>query len=265
MKKPVEKIHAEYPLPPSRGEAEEVLDDISEDLRPLEDMAMAFKPLYVMRGRLKAALFPPENVFVSPPDPFRFSQGAPLLTTDHLVDLADSWEQAAGPLIRAMEAGFTSIRGDLQRFDEALQDDRLHRRAWVDALFQGWEEILDGAASSLGIESRTFKFVLGQLLKPCLEKRVRAFKPLVENLRWTMGYCPLCGTLPELGLIRGAITGNGCCCALYAAINGPFPGRPARTAAARRRRRRSFASSRDGSTSGRSFVTVAKGTSSVST
>jgi FdhE protein len=34
-----------------------------------------------------------------------------------------------------------------------------------------------------------------------MEKCVRAFKPLVENLRWTKGYCPLCGALPELGLI----------------------------------------------------------------
>jgi FdhE protein len=224
MKKPEEKIDAEYPSPPSGGKAGEAIDDISEDFRPLEDMSVAFKPLYVERDRLKAALSPPRNVFVSPPDPFRFNQGVPLLTIDHLVDLTDSWEQAAGPLIRAMAAGFTSIKGDLQKLDEALKDDRLHRRDWVDALLQGREVLLESAASSLGIESRTFKFVLGQLLKPCMEKRVKAFKPLVQNLRWTMGYCPLCGALPELGLVKSDHDGERLLLCALCGHQWPFPG-----------------------------------------
>ncbi len=46
-------------------------------------------------------------------------------------------------------------------------------------------------------------FVLTQVAGPVVEKRAEALRPLINELNWDRGYCPICGSFPELSLLWG--------------------------------------------------------------
>jgi FdhE protein len=58
-------------------------------------------------------------------------------------------------------------------------------------------------AGQLGFSPIVLKFILGQIVKPFVEKRTEALRPLIEELDWERGYCPICGAYPELSFLQG--------------------------------------------------------------
>ncbi len=40
-------------------------------------------------------------------------------------------------------------------------------------------------------------------MKPLVEKKAEALRALIAGLRWHKGYCPICGSMPELSFIKG--------------------------------------------------------------
>jgi FdhE protein len=41
------------------------------------------------------------------------------------------------------------------------------------------------------------------MLKPFVEKRTESLRPLIANLPWHQGYCPICGVFPEISFLQG--------------------------------------------------------------
>jgi FdhE protein len=71
----------------------------------------------------------------------------------------------------------------------------------METMLKGRGEIMDRIALALGTEPLTLKFILGQLLKPFIERLAESYKPLIQNLDWHRGYCPICGSFPELSYL----------------------------------------------------------------
>ncbi len=57
-------------------------------------------------------------------------------------------------------------------------------------------------AAQIGLEVELLAFVLTQIGKPVVEKRAEALQPSIKGLSWNKGYCPICGSFPELSLIK---------------------------------------------------------------
>jgi FdhE protein len=181
------------------------LDAIGEELRPLENVLAAFKELFIEKARLKAELPPFAAEPIQPPDPIRFEQGVPLASESFLVDFPkELWEIAARRLIPAMEIGFPKLGEALSTVKRAILDGRLdpqaYMKAHVQAGAQGEEPTM--AASSFDIAPRAIQFILGQIMKPLVEKKAEALMPLIAGLRWHKGYCPVCGSMPELAFLK---------------------------------------------------------------
>jgi FdhE protein len=59
-------------------------------------------------------------------------------------------------------------------------------------------------ALCLQIEPLTLNIILGQVVKPFIEKLAESFSTSLQGLVWRKGYCPFCGSFPELSVLKGA-------------------------------------------------------------
>jgi len=180
------------------------LDALRQELHPLENVLQAFKEIFIEKARLKAELPHLADLSVEPPDPARFEQGVPLTTAGNLMEFAeDHWKMAADRLIPAMEHGFPKLKEELGAIRQALADGRLNPQRTLQAMANGLNGEAETAASKLGVSLQSIQFVLGQIMKPLVEKKAEALKSLIKDLKWHKGYCPLCGSMPELAFLKG--------------------------------------------------------------
>jgi FdhE protein len=181
------------------------LDQLIDELYPLVNVVEAFRELLLERARFKEQL-PDSPVVSSPePDPGRFEQGLPLTSIEALVEAMDDglWTNAAGRLLPVMEGSFPKIRKDLGIIRNGFVHGRFNPGDVLKASLEGYEGETAEVASGLEANPRILVFTLGQIAKPVIEKHSENLGPLVKGLFWKKGYCPICGTMPELAFLQG--------------------------------------------------------------
>jgi formate dehydrogenase maturation protein FdhE len=70
-------------------------------------------------------------------------------------------------------------------------------------LLNAQEKKINEIALSRQTQPLILRFILDQLMKPFSEKSLESMKSLIQNLAWHKGYCPLCGSFPELSFLKG--------------------------------------------------------------
>ena len=182
---------------------EKAIHKIGKEIPALKSVMDAFKEIFIGRALFKAELSNLPDIHISPPDPFLFSQGLPLLTEKLLGSIVDPWETSIEFMIPHIEKGFPKIKPELRRLKAALAEGRLDLKGCMKTLLTGQGVTIDGIAQTLQIQPLVLKFILEQLMKPFIEKTMEGLKPVIQDLPWHKGYCPLCGSLPELSFLRG--------------------------------------------------------------
>ena len=185
------------------GEIEKAIRKIEKEIPSLKSVLDAFKEIFIGRTLFKATFSDLPNIPISSPDSFQFSQGVPLLSGEMLSRLIDSWEGSVGFMIPYIEKGFPKIKPELTRLEAATEEGHLNLKDCMKALLEGQEKKIDETALNLETQPLILKFILDQLMKPFLEKRIEGAQSLIQNLTWLKGYCPLCGSFPELSFLRG--------------------------------------------------------------
>ncbi len=182
----------------------EALDTLRKDLDPLENVIEAFRHVFSEKARLKADLPFPETGHAAAFDQDRFQRGVSLLRGAELIDFpAPLWMTAMERIIPALERGFPKLREAITAVQHAVEAGRLDGQKFLRALMEGHSEEAEGLIGSIGADLRTVGFVMGQVAKPLVEKRAQALEPLIRDLSWNKGYCPLCGSMPEMSFLQG--------------------------------------------------------------
>jgi FdhE protein len=185
------------------GKIEKAIHKIEKEIPSLKSVLDAFKEIFIGRTLFKENLSDLPNIPISPPDSFQFSQGVPLLTEEILSRFIDSWEGSVDFMIPYIKKGFPKIKPELTRLKSAIEKGHLNLKDCMKALLQGQEKKIDEIASYLETQPLILKFILDQLVKPFIEKRIERTQPLIQTLPWHKGYCPLCGSFPELSFLKG--------------------------------------------------------------
>jgi FdhE protein len=167
---------------------QKAFDHLRNQVPQLANVLDAFETLFIERAILKAEL-PSEEPRDFSIDPVQLSQGVPIFSRDDFALSSDWLIKSAQRLIPAMEKGFPGIREPLKTIKAAIH---VHT-----------DEGIEDLANKLSVDASTLRFVLFQLVKPFAEKRAESLPPLPEEAKWLKGYCPVCGSWPELGFIEG--------------------------------------------------------------
>lgn len=195
-------------MPPRANEATRIaegLDLLAEDMRPLGNVVQAFRRLLVERARFKADLQDFDAMPMWMPDSSRFESGVPLSTVEDLLNCIDDslWVEGAKRLMPIITHSFPKISVDCRIIRDGLFHGILDPRVVLKASLMGSD--VQGAATEpwYGASPQALSFTLGQIAKPLIEKISCNLGPLVNGLSWIKGYCPICGTMPELAFLQG--------------------------------------------------------------
>lgn len=184
------------------GRIEKAVKKLKGQMPPMERVLSAYGEVLVEKACLREEL---PLLTASPPlpapDPFRFSQGVPLLTEDTIIRFTDPLENVCDRMLPVLEKAFPKISPVIQKLRGALQDGKLDLKCCTETMLSGGDEKMGEIAFRLGAEPLTLKFIFGQLMKPFIEKLAESYKPLIQNLNWQRGYCPICGSFPELSYL----------------------------------------------------------------
>lgn len=182
---------------------EQAIERIEREKPSLEPIAEAMKEVLVSRATLKARI-PLAGRFPLPtPDPKRHSEGRPVLDREGLAALADPWGETAAATIGSLARAFPGIAAEARRLQEALDRGEADLPECLRALMQGDEGGLDRIAGRLAVPAPVLGFLLGQMLKPFVEKRTEPLQAQIRRLPWHRGFCPVCGSLPEITFLQG--------------------------------------------------------------
>ncbi|MGZ3513403.1 MAG: formate dehydrogenase accessory protein FdhE, partial [Thermodesulfobacteriota bacterium] len=79
-----------------------------------------------------------------------------------------------------------------------------NRRLNLKQLFKrgATEKKIEQAADEFGWDKKVFSFLIQSSTKPSIEAAVEQLRGEVDSETWLKGYCPICGSLPSLSLLK---------------------------------------------------------------
>jgi len=66
----------------------------------------------------------------------------------------------------------------------------------------GKEQKLEQTPSEFGLDKRVFLFLIHESIKPSIEAGVEQLHSEIDTETWVKSYCPICGSLPYLSLLK---------------------------------------------------------------
>jgi len=183
---------------------EKAFESIEQATPFLKSMVNAFKEVAISRAVLKARRAETPDIHILPPDRSRFAEGYPWLTENMIASLMDPWGENVKFTMLPLAIAFPGIASAVLHLRDAFEQGKVNLEDCISALVEGREEDITKTASYLGFQPVVFKFILGQMLKPFVEKRTESLRHFIKNLPWHQGYCPICGAFPELSFLISA-------------------------------------------------------------
>jgi FdhE protein len=178
------------------------LNAIEAENPHLKEVLQAFRDILLEQARWKAELPAQDCAEIAPPDPERFGKGVSLTDREWLSRLGDLWPAAAERMMPALIAGFPKIHQELVQLQRAILQGAFAPDVFLSAVFGGRTAEVSKQAELLGLATDLLVFFLTQAARPIVEKRAEMLAPLITGLTWHKGYCPICGSLPGLSLLK---------------------------------------------------------------
>jgi FdhE protein len=194
--------HEAEPLSPTAQSLREQLEAMKNELPHLSSVIDGCKHLVIAQAALRDRL-PLADVADVVFDRMAFAQGAPLLSkADFRID-RELFQEAADSIIMALEKGFPAIADEFEKVRNALHSEDDLQQDFLESLARGNEANLQDQARRLGVLPEVLEMVIAEILKPFAQKRAESLPSLPEDVQWSKGYCPVCGSWPELSFLEG--------------------------------------------------------------
>jgi FdhE protein len=91
----------------------------------------------------------------------------------------------------------------VRKIEEVIGHDRIDLRKLLEG---GWrEEKIEKVVDELALDRKVFLFLIQSSIRPSIEAEVEQFRSELDPGTWLKGFCPLCGSLPSLSLLKGEV------------------------------------------------------------
>jgi FdhE protein len=181
---------------------EKGFDSIEQEKPYLKPVVASFKEVVISRAILKSRLSDHTDLKIPSPEYSRLAEGHPWLTEEAVASFIEPWGELVESTMPPLARAFPGITANVLKLREAFKTGNIDLKQCIGFLVEGKEEDIIRMADYVGSKSAVLKFILGQMLKPFVEKRIESLRPLVENIPWHEGYCPICGAFPEVGFLK---------------------------------------------------------------
>ena len=186
------------------------ISEVSEQLAADIDLLQTEKPhLTNLLQALRPILLATEDQLAkmvdspSPPvamDAVQYLGGISLIQQGQLFLADDPWQVAGLAITAAIANGFPNLAEDMAELAEQIKDGRCD----CHGLITGSDDTVELAvqAENLGLKTFSLQFFEHFLSRLFLIKRARQMAEALAGQSWKKGYCPVCGSFPQLAIIR---------------------------------------------------------------
>ncbi len=168
--------------------------------RPLaREILTAFRDLAALLA--EAAPMEKEVVLDDRLKDIKKEEGFPLFSREDLpVDL-DSAAELLRKFLMTLRTKERPDREGLQRTLEALKKNNAWSRNLFSVLLKNDEDTLSHTAEEVQLDPQTLKFLARIALTPSLRALRRLYSDQVDTDTWDQGYCPFCGSGPDMAYL----------------------------------------------------------------
>lgn len=180
---------------------ENIMDDAIRINPHAADIINAFRPIILKREQLvDTILLDGDKAFTF--DESRFKQGVPLFEQNSYFDEDDPFESVCISLIPALKKGFPklnpvweNLRIQIENKSIRLLEYFLRDPSDRDVLTRQWADQIDS-------EPQIIYFIANMVTRTILKKRAQNWETLIKGFDWDKGFCPVCGALPAVAMIK---------------------------------------------------------------
>jgi FdhE protein len=92
------------------------------------------------------------------------------------------------------------MAAQIMKIKEAIHDKRIDLKKLLTGGSK--EQWIEERAEELGLDKNVFLFLIQTSIRPSIEAGVEQLRSELNSETWQKGYCPICGSLPSLGLLK---------------------------------------------------------------
>ncbi|NDV26851.1 formate dehydrogenase accessory protein FdhE [Desulfovibrio sp. JC010] len=167
----------------------------------LENIFDAFGPLVLAQEKAEEVLADWDGYAIPESYAPRFEQGVALLADMELPELGDKYREVFMLMISAVAEGLPALNGQVDGIVAAIGEvENLNDLA--KAIWDEDGKLLHSLVEEWQVDEQILAFVGTLALKPFMVRIEPEAAKAIENMSWQKGYCPVCGTFPDLALLR---------------------------------------------------------------
>lgn len=181
--------------------------DLRRKMPALENIFDAFGPLAAALEKADVLLADWDDFILPEAYAPRFEQGVPLFSGMELPELGYRYREVLILVAGAVSAGLPLVARNIDKIVAAVSDSR-NLNILPQALWDENSELIGSFAEECGVDGQTLAFIGSMALKPFLVRMSCEGAKLIEGMQWLKGYCPVCGSFPDLALLKRSGTDN---------------------------------------------------------
>ena len=188
------------------GISNDQIEDLENEIRQIfeqkphmANLLQAFAPLFLEKRRWLHKGGETQHKFVS--DPLKYLEGIPLIRQYETVLPEDSsWEKAGLAVTGAIREGFPDFGKDMACLSSWIEDGSLDCSSFFSSSPE--EEQHPAQSEDIRVGTEVFGLFKGFLRRFILTKWASDNADELASQSWKKGYCPVCGSLPLLAVLR---------------------------------------------------------------
>lgn len=95
------------------------------------------------------------------------------------------------------------LKGEVGKIESALRRKEIDLETCLTKALKGDHDYISRIATDVGIDKGLMNFLLHTTIKPFVEVTASHLRDKVDEDLWDKGYCPICGSQPLMGELRG--------------------------------------------------------------
>ncbi len=180
---------------------ERIIDQAAEKIPQARAIITAFKPILIEKARLLAKLSLPAADCTGI-ERERLYGGVPVVSQCDLFDVGNQAASAALTLIAAIREGMPQLTDELDVLEKEIGSEGMKLIETLRAYCRQPLETAEREAEACGTAPAVVHLLFRYTAAVILQRRAEETSALLKEFTWEKGYCPICGSLPAVAVIK---------------------------------------------------------------
>ena len=168
----------------------------------LVDMLAKFEILALKRAEIRKKLQNMPDIPEFSMEANAFARGIPVFNNFEINNIDKEFSMVTEELEPALLKAFKPLSQDIKIINQKIKKKELNIQECIDSLLDDEPGKLENLGASIHIPPEILNFILSQSLKIIFETTSAELEKSLDKTGWVKGYCPFCGSFPDISFLR---------------------------------------------------------------